>query len=235
MHNKKEIWRDGVKYNCSEDVTSADFVSDSSEECSILAGINGKDWAKENLHKWTEWEERWAKEAEEDKKIRKKRTLCLWYGVRAPDEYDRPGPSLDDEFYKKIQKFIKSDSINKAVYNFEWKYDDDGNRYGIHSHMLLFGDITKIKFHIKRQQNKMFNLNPKQLQEIKDEEVIGDKLNYMDGKIFCDKDEVKQEEKNLDKKIRSINGWKNWETKNCDFCDIWSQFVENDTETIIDL
>ncbi len=228
---QKEVWKNGVKYNCSEDVTSADWLSDSSEECALLGGINGAEWADANLPKMKEWRDRWKKEEEEAKKCRKKKTLCLWYGVRAPEENDRPGPSLDDEFYKKIHKFIKSDSINKAVFNFEWKYDEDGHRYGIHSHMLLFGDITKIKFHIKRQRDKMFNLNKKQLQDIKDEEVIGDKLNYMNGDIFCDTDEVKVEEKKLDKKIRSINGWEDWETKNCDFCDIWSEFVENDTQT----
>lgn len=220
----------GINYSI-ECIEKKEFSDDSSFEAELFPQDYPKKWEKYNKIA----EEEAKKEAEAKAKNEKRKTKALWYGVRAPPMYDTDkcleSGGFDLKFYKEIQKFLKSDSIEQAVYNFEWKYDAEGNRYGIHSHMLLFGDFHKIKFHIKRQKKKMFNLNPKQLQDIKDNEIVGDKLGYMNGDIFCENDHDKIEEKKCDKKMREVMGWENFETKKCDFCEIWNQFVKNGTDS----
>ena len=138
------------------------------------------------------------------KKIKKK-PICLWYSVRPPNGTD------EDEFINRMNKFVGTNSITKGKYTFEWKYPDKcadyKQRHSIHFHGLLYGTIGKVNFHIKRQPERWFNLNPtKQKFWIYNEEDLKDKLDYIDGKTL---DETKNNEKRLDKLSRAELGLPN--------------------------
>ena len=94
------------------------------------------------------------------KKSNKKKFSALWYSVSPPrgDPY-----KMTDglSFIKRMEKFFKSVSIEKAVWAFEWKYKGGPlEYYGIHCHCLIFGSQKKLNWHIQRQKEKYFNLNP---------------------------------------------------------------------------
>ena len=131
----------------------------------------------------------------------KKKAICLWYSVRPPNEID------EDDFIKRMEKFIESNSITKGFYTFEWKYPDKckdhRQRHSIHFHGLLYGVMGKINFHIARQKEKYFHLNKKQKFWIYDEEDIQDKLDYIQGRTI---DQTKNAEKHLDKLSRKSLG-----------------------------
>lgn len=138
-----------------------------------------------------------------DVKKRKHDTIALWYGVSPPRDKKDKKDNFDEDrkFIKKWEKFISANCIEKAIYNFEWKYDK-GGPYGIHVHSLIYANnLTKVKQHIKRQKDKMFNLNKKQLREIKCEDIIKDKIAYFQGETFS---EDKNLEKSRDKSQRKI-------------------------------
>ena len=67
----------------------------------------------------------------------KKKFLALWYSVSPPrdEDYTVEKGLL---FISRVRKFIQANSIQKAIYAFEWKYKDDNpnNFYGIHCRML---------------------------------------------------------------------------------------------------
>ncbi len=127
-------------------------------------------------------------------KAKAKVPICLWYSVRPPEGTD------EKKFIERMKKFMKSKSISKGHYQFEWKYDKDlKNRHGIHCHMLLYGTVKQINFHIKRQKEKYFNLSKKQKFWIYDREIVKDKEDYMEGDT---NDEEKNAEKEEDKKTR---------------------------------
>lgn len=131
----------------------------------------------------------------------KKKAICLWYSVRPPNEID------EEEFIKRMEKFIESNSITKGFYTFEWKYPDKctdhRQRHSIHFHGLLYGVMGKVNFHIARQKEKYFHLNKKQKFWIYDEEDIQDKLDYIQGRTI---DQTKNAEKHLDKLSRKSLG-----------------------------
>ncbi len=134
----------------------------------------------------------------------KKTPICLWYSVRPPNGTD------EDMFIKRMAKFVSTNSITKGKYTFEWKYPDRcadyKDRHSIHFHGLLYGNIGKINFHIKRQPERWFNLNPKQKFWIYNEEDYQDKLEYIDGNT---QSETKNNEKRLDKASRQELGLPN--------------------------
>ena len=109
-----------------------------------------------------------------------------------------------------MAKFVSTNSITKGKYTFEWKYPDRcadyKDRHSIHFHGLLYGNIGKINFHIKRQPERWFNLNPKQKFWIYNEEDYKDKLEYIDGNT---QSEIKNNEKRLDKLSREELGLPN--------------------------
>ncbi len=149
------------------------------------------------------------------KKNNKKKFSALWYSVSPPrgDPY-----KMTDglSFIKKMEKFFHSVSIEKAVWAFEWKYKGGPlEYYGIHCHCLLFGSQKKLNWHIQRQKEKYFNLNPEQRFVIYegDEELIKDKINYFTGETF---DDNKNTEKEWDKLTREKHSIKNIYFKNCD-------------------
>jgi len=141
--------------------------------------------------------------------------LGLWYSCR-------PNEGIDEkQFVKRIEKFLSSVSIEKAAYTFEWKYkqNEQGGtlRFGIHCHMLLFGKMKQINFHIKRQKELYWNLNNKQKFWIYDKEIFQDKLDYMSGDTL---DSEKNKEKALDVKSRLAIGLNEGTIySNCDPCD----------------
>jgi len=150
------------------------------------------------------------------KKPKKKKFLALWYSVSPPrgDDY-----TIEKglHFIKKVKKFVQTNSIQKACYAFEWKYKDDNpnSYYGIHCHMLLFGDRGKINQHIARQPEKFWNLNPEQRYIIYDEELIKDKIDYFTGHTW---DATKNMEKQHDCSTRRLHSlFENAQFKNCDF------------------
>ncbi len=140
--------------------------------------------------------------------------LGLWYSVRPKEGID------EQQFVKRIKKFLSSVSIEKAAYTFEWKYKQNQGgtlRFGIHCHMLLFGKMKQVNFHIKRQKEAYFNLNEKQKFWIYDKEILQDKIDYMSGSTL---DSEKNKEKALDKKSRvSIGLDEGTIYYNCDPCD----------------
>lgn len=151
-----------------------------------------------------------------NQKSSKKKFSALWYSVSPPrgDPY-KMTDGMD--FVKKMEKFFNSVSIEKAIWAFEFKYKGGPLQfYGIHCHCLLFGSLKKLNWHIQRQREKFFNLNPEQRFVIYegDEELIKDKIDYFSGKTF---DETKNEEKEWDKKTREKHGLKQVYFKNCDF------------------
>lgn len=126
---------------------------------------------------------------------------CLWFSCRPPHDID------EREFIKRIEKFIKSETIKKAEYSFEWKYKDN-KRYGIHCHMLLWGgkDWCKVNQHISRQKERYFKLCLKEQKfwiYPKDKHLINEKRDYVNG-ITLDDD--KNIDKQLDKESRKILG-----------------------------
>ena len=152
--------------------------------------------------------------------------LCLWYGVRPPDGTD------EYKFVKRIKKFMSSKCIEKAIYAFEWKYQDSGrtlgNRYGMHCHMLIVGEMKRVNQHIERQVkqgDKYFLLDEKQkfwiYPELQDR--VKDKLEYfVDGKTD---EEEKDADKEYDKKVRIHLGLDQVYYKECDLvtlCDLSS-------------
>ncbi len=127
--------------------------------------------------------------------------LCLWYSVR-------PSEGIDElDFVDRIKKFISSCCIIKAIYQFEWKYEKNIQggtlRNGIHCHMLIFGKIKRVNFHIERQKEKYFNLNKKQKFWIYEKELIADKIDYLQGRTLSNE---KNEEKLLDIETRKELG-----------------------------
>ena len=151
-----------------------------------------------------------------NQKSKKKNFSALWYSVSPP----RGDPYKMTEglnFVKKMEKFFKSVSIEKAIWTFEFKYKGTPlEYYGIHCHCLLFGSLKKLNWHITRQQEKYFNLNPEQRFVIYegDEELIKDKIDYFTGKTF---DDQKNQEKEWDKVTREKHGLEQVYFKNCDF------------------
>ena len=129
--------------------------------------------------------------------------IALWYSVSPP----RGDPYKIEEglkFIKKIKKFVTSKSIKKAVLQFEWKYKGGPlDFYGIHCHMLLWGERKKINWHISRQKERYFNLNDKQKFYIYDSELIDDKISYFTGGTLSDE---KNKEKEWDKQTRVKHG-----------------------------
>lgn len=150
------------------------------------------------------------------KKSNKKKFYALWYSVSPPrgDPY-KMAEGLD--FVRKMDKFFKSVSIEKAIWTYEFKYKGGPLEfYGIHCHSLIFGQQKKINWHIARQTEKYFNLNDSQKFVIYegDEELIKDKIDYFTGKTW---EEGKNEEKAWDKNTREEHGLKQIYFKKCDF------------------
>ena len=102
---------------------------------------------------------------------------------------------------KRIEKFLQAKCIKKAIYTYEWKWDDD-MPYGLHAHLILIGDIKHINQHINRQKEKWFNLNPQQRVPILNGEILKDKINYIMGNTWEeDKNEEKLKDKNYRRKL----------------------------------
>ncbi|AXH75868.1 MAG: putative replicase [Cressdnaviricota sp.] len=125
-------------------------------------------------------------------------TGAFWYSVRPPHTM-KPL-----EFKSKIEKFLQGGTIAKAIYNFEFKYDEKKQPYGVHCHMLVWARETK-KFnqHIKRQKDSFWSLClDKQLFSILNKDMnerIPDKIKYMTGITWS---EIKNDEKLWDFKTR---------------------------------
>lgn len=149
-------------------------------------------------------------------KKKKKKFLALWYSVSPPrDENYTVEKGL--LFIKRVKKFIQANSILKAIYAFEWKYKDNNpdKFYGIHCHMLLFGDRGKINQHIARQAEKYWNLNPEQRYIIYEEALIKEKIDYFTGNTW---DKSKNTEKHYDCSTRKLHSLSEEpQFKNCDF------------------
>jgi len=146
---------------------------------------------------------------EDNEKIKNKKhkqAIALWYSVR-PEE----GVKLKD-WMKKIEKFISSNAIKQAFYNYEWKHDLENPR-GLHTHMILKGNIKMITQHIRRQKEACFNNNAGQLVFIYEEKIIVDKYMYMTGKTT---DEDKNIEKQKDIVYREKLKIANMYFKDCD-------------------
>jgi len=135
-----------------------------------------------------------------------KQAIALWYSVR-PEE----GVKLKD-WMKKIEKFISSRAIKQAFYNYEWKHDEETPR-GLHTHMILKGNIKMITQHIRRQKEACFNNNSGQLVFIYEDKIIVDKYMYMTGKTL---DENKNIEKLKDVAYREKLKIANMYFKECD-------------------
>lgn len=145
----------------------------------------------------------------------------VWLGIRPAlgDPVLRHGqdPHGHKCFAERIDKFLQAKCIKKALYNFEWKWDDD-MPYGLHSHLILIGDVKHINQHINRQKEKWWNLNPQQRHPILTEECLIDKIKYMNGETF---DEDKNEEKEKDKAYRRKLGFHtDFMRYNWDLCDV---------------
>ncbi len=150
--------------------------------------------------------------------------LCLWYSVRPPDGTD------EYKFAERIHKFISTTSIKRAIYAFEWKYQEQGgtldSRYGMHCHMLIVGTVQRVNAHIKRQTEGYWLLNPEKQKfwiYPKDSYLVADKKKYfVDGKTDCP---IKDKEKAFDKIVRKTLGFEQVYFKECDIgtlCDLSS-------------
>lgn len=129
--------------------------------------------------------------------------LALWYSVSPPRV--EPYKITDGHiFIEKINKFLKARCIVKAIIQYEWKYHDTEDEfYGIHCHMLLFGERGRLNWHIARQKDPMYNLNEKQKWFVYDKKLMMDKINYFSGETW---DDNKNREKKWDKKTRVLHG-----------------------------
>lgn len=143
------------------------------------------------------------------KKVKMK-PICLWYSVRPPNNM-----YTEREFIQRMEKFVGSIYITKGLYTFEWKYPNRcvnyKQRHSIHFHGLLYTkSMGALNQHIKRQPERYFNLikDPKKQKQkfwIYTKEDYQDKIDYMNGKT---EDEVKNDEKELDKESRKELGLK---------------------------
>lgn len=173
-----------------------------------------------------------------DKKKKKEKKSCkyIWYSVR-------PGNNPMNTHYKKnyygrlqfkkrIDKFLSCSQIKDYIYTFEWKYDKRGDPIDdtIHCHMIIepFPNMLKyINTHINRQGESFWTLNKEQKYIIYEDNksVTLDKLDYIDGKTFCDE---KNKEKANDKRIMKLTFGKE---HICKFenasCETWRDIVKN--------
>lgn len=210
--NSKPILKNGERriiLKWGNDDKHWDLCNDCFSECFSTGGIPGADelHQKEYFKKYKSYGIL--------KNQSKGGPLGLWYSCRPKEGID------EKQFVKRINKFLSSVSVEKAAYTFEWKYkqNEQGGtlRFGIHCHMLLFGKMKQINFHIKRQKEAYFNLNEKQRFWIYDKEILQDKLDYMSGDTL---DFEKNKEKALDKKSREAIGLEEGTIYlNCDPCD----------------
>lgn len=128
------------------------------------------------------------------------------------------------KFVQKVHKVFSSTCIERCIYNFEWRANDEDISHiswgGIHSHGWIDSyDKRKLNQHLRRLKNVkgiyvdigFFN-----------KEYKKEKFDYMNGNTF---NEEKDKLKLIDKKNRKDLGLKNIYTKNenkeyCDLCDV---------------